>query len=260
MATIDSWPAFAAAVGAAPRRLLATAQAYPAAVFVTGCQRSGTTMLARLLMQSQGFAPYRITHDNELDAALLLCGLDTLPPEGGRRCFQTTYLNQHWPEYASLRDDQRVIWVLRRPDSVVWSMVYHWKPFARAQLYRACGQPLEADYAAHWAAAGHWARWRYRRTWQACLSYIGKSRQLDGLAGLLGERLKVVDYDDLVSDPQVQLPRLYAFLGMPFDAAAATTVQPSRLQHARRLKACERHWVEQLCVPVYRELRTRYLA
>ena len=251
MAMIDRWPVFSGQVRAHRQDLLREIARYPDAVLVAGCQRSGTTRLSRL--------PYQITHDNELDAALVLSGeyADALP--SGRYCFQTTYLNECWPEYARLDARQRVIWVLRRPDSVVWSMVYHWKPFARNELYTSCGKPVESHYQHVWHQASLWQRWRYQRAWHACMAYVGKTQQLDAISRLLGERLKVVDYDALVSNPMVQLPALYAWLGVPFDASAAAQVQTGSLKRSHALKTTEQAWVKAVCQPVYDAACDRYL-
>lgn len=260
MATINAWPVFAQQVRACRQNLLRNVAHYPGAVLVSGCQRSGTTMLSRLLMQAPGFIPYRITHDNELDAALVLSGEypETLP--AGRYCFQTTYLNECWPEYTKLDASQRLIWVLRRPDSVVWSMVYHWSPFARQELYVSCGKPIEASCQEVWQRASRWQRWRYRSTWHACMAYIGKTQQLDKISRLLGGRLKVIDYDALVSEPAMHLSALYSWLGVPFDSTAIRQVQSSSLERSHALKTTEKSWVQDVCQPVYQAARDRYLS
>ncbi|TNF34110.1 MAG: sulfotransferase [Gammaproteobacteria bacterium] len=257
---IESWREFAESVRSRRDDLLREVGRFPGAILVTGCQRSGTTMLSRLLMHAPGFVPYRLTHDNELDAALLLSGAYHKPMPAGRYCFQTTYLNNCWREYARLGAQHRVVWVLRRPDSVVWSMVYHWKPFARQELYRACGLEVEAGHLHVYQSANRWQQWRYRDTWRACMAYIGKTHQLDDVHVLLGDRLKVVDYDDLVSDPANTLPPLYDWLGVPFDVAAIKDVKASSLSRAVALKPLERQWVTALCQPVYDDMRDRYLS
>src|SRR5262245_36458151 len=94
--------------------LLRNLPAYADCVPVAGCQRPGTTMLTRLIAGTRGFRPLHLTHDDELDAALALGGYIDLPP-GVRYCFQTTYLNERYPEYHTLGPAQRLIWVLRNP-------------------------------------------------------------------------------------------------------------------------------------------------
>src|SRR5262245_47784686 len=101
---------------AGPRRdaapLLGALSRYPRAAMVAGCQRSGTTMLTRIIAASAGFRPLSLTRDDELDAALALCGAIELPVEH-RYCFQTTYLNERYREYGNLRPENRLVWVVR---------------------------------------------------------------------------------------------------------------------------------------------------
>ena len=58
-------------------------------------------MLTRVIAGSSDFRGLALTHDDELDAALALCGEIDLP-SGPRYCLQTTYLNERYPEYGSL--------------------------------------------------------------------------------------------------------------------------------------------------------------
>src|SRR5690349_15327847 len=50
--------------------LLKNLARYPDCVLVAGCQRSGTTMLTRIIARSVDFTSFALTHDDELDAAL----------------------------------------------------------------------------------------------------------------------------------------------------------------------------------------------
>ena len=86
-------------------------------------------MLTRLIAGAPGFTRLALTADDELDAALALAGLIDLPV-GSRYCFQTTYLNECYADYRMLGPGQRLIWVLRNPYSVVYSMLYNWGRFA----------------------------------------------------------------------------------------------------------------------------------
>ncbi len=128
---------------------------FPDSVLVTGCQRSGTTALARAINASPAMVDYRFGRDDELDAAQILAGrVDHVPR--GRYCFQTTYLNQCYGEYLEHRSPQRIVWVLRNPYSVVYSMVYNWGRFAFNELFAACGSPLLEGWTAdlyRWFAA-----------------------------------------------------------------------------------------------------------
>ena len=70
--------------------LLATLDDYLDPILVAGCQRSGTTALARLLKRADGMIDHAFGHDDELDGALLLAGYATRGTDG-RHCFQTRY-------------------------------------------------------------------------------------------------------------------------------------------------------------------------
>jgi hypothetical protein len=115
------------------QRLLAKLDDYPDAILVAGCQRSGTTALARLLKRADGMIDHAFGHDDELDGALLLAGHATRGTEG-RHCFQTTYLNDRFREYFEHRAF-RLIWMLREPRSVVYSMLNNWKRGALNRLF-----------------------------------------------------------------------------------------------------------------------------
>lgn len=117
--------------------LLKSLPRYPNCVLVAGCQRSGTTMLSRVIAGARGFQRFALTPDDELDAALILAGEVDVPTDR-RYCFQTTYLNEKCGEYGTLGPDHKLIWVLRNPYSVVYSMVNNWKPAALTRLYEGC--------------------------------------------------------------------------------------------------------------------------
>ena len=71
-------------------------------------------MLPRLIASSSGFRGLALTRDDELDAALALCGAIDLPP-GPRYCLQTKFLNERYAEYGALDPSQLLIWVVRNP-------------------------------------------------------------------------------------------------------------------------------------------------
>ena len=88
------------------------------AILVTGCQRSGTTILSRIITRSDGMVDYWFGRDDELDAALILSGHVWHSPVG-RYCFQTTYLNECYEEYFQCDLNQKIIWMIRSPYSVI---------------------------------------------------------------------------------------------------------------------------------------------
>jgi hypothetical protein len=249
-----TWPRF----HHGPRRsglpLLRNLSRYPDCVLVAGCQRSGTTMLTRIIAGAAGFRRLALTTDDELDAALALAGYVDLPV-GHRYCFQTTYLNECYPEYGGLGPAQRLIWVVRNPNSVVHSMVHNWRRFALDELYEFCGsQPAEREQRrrrARWpwpfgASSAH----------KACSAYAGKARQIFAIRNLIQPaQLLVVDYDRLVSSPAETLRTVFDFIGEPYVTDYAAVVRPDSARKADRQSAETRSLVEEIATPVYRQCR-----
>ena len=190
----------------------------------------------------------QLTHDDELDAALTLAGHVNLPA-ATRYCFQTTYLNEQYPEYRSLGPGQRLIWVVRNPYSVVHSMVYNWKRFALEELYAACGavdspRPMQP-----------WRPWRREPSSieMACHAYRGKSLQILEIRKLVpASQIFVVDYDQLVQSPREWLPRIFDFVQESYEVAYAAGIRPDSLQKAGQLKPAERKLIDEVAVPAYR--------
>ena len=136
-APVKNWAEFHRIVKRPERALLGRLDDYDGSVLVAGCQRSGTTAVARLLSRSHDVADHTFGHDDELDGALLLAGyVDRFT--SGKHCFQTTYLNDWFPEYFD-HEAFRLIWIVREPRSVVHSMLYNWKRGALNRLFDACG-------------------------------------------------------------------------------------------------------------------------
>jgi hypothetical protein len=243
-----SWQRF----GRGPRAsvpLLATLDRYPHAVLVAGCQRSGTTMLTRVIAHSAGFRSLTLTRDDELDAALALLGEINLPA-GERYCFQTTYLNERYPEYRALGAGHKLIWMVRNPLSVVHSMVYNWPRFALNELYAGCGAGVNSEAE----------RRRGRRPWpfgpsaleKACRAYAGKAAQLEELVRIVdGQKLLVVDYDELVQEPDLHLPAVFRFVGEPYRADYARGVRSDATRKADALSEAARGLIERWAAPVH---------
>lgn len=231
---------------------MAAIERYPDAVFVAGCQRSGTTMLTRLIAKSRGFRPLELTHDDELDAALALRGLVDLPA-GARYCLQTTYLNERYPEYARMGPGQRLIWVVRKPDSVVHSMVHNWRRWALDELYEA----TRADavrLVPSIEAKPAWWRFGPSRAEKARVAYVGKSAQILQISHIVpAHQLLIVEYDDLVQSPGVWLPLVFAFIGSAWDPAYARMVRGDSVRKAERMSESTRREVDRVAMPIYRE-------
>ncbi len=222
LSRLGSWQRFHRGPRRSSKALLRRLDSYPDAVLVAGCQRSGTTMLTRIIAQSAGFRGLALTHDDELDAALALCGEIDLPLKQ-RYCFQTTYLNDRYPEYAMIGAGHRLVWVLRNPRSVVYSMVYNWRRFALNELYGTCGVRLASTPRLSNI------RWPWplgpTRLEKACLSYSAKTAQIFEIQRLIPQdRVLVVDYDALVDSPHDWLARIFAFIDEPYDPVYAQDV------------------------------------
>ncbi len=252
----NEWRDFADQVRARQDTLLVCLDKFQDAILVSGCQRSGSTMMARIITRSDGMAMYRFGKDDELDAARILAGAVPLQP-AGRYCFQTTYLNERYPEYFEHHNGFKLIWMLRNPESVVYSMVYHWSDFALNELFCACGIPhLGGEDKLRYSRTGLRGISPVRR---AALAYTGKVAQLFELVPSLGaEKIMVVEYDDLVEAPGRYLPRIYEHVGVPYRREYAAGIGRESLGKRRQLDTGERSVIRSICEDTY--LRARAFA
>jgi|GEM_PF-669953 len=250
----QSWKRFHDEVRSKGCNLLKELERYPDAVLVTGCQRSGTTILARLIAQSEGMVNYRARHDDELDAALILSGYEHHTPRG-RYCFQTTYLNECYREYFNSRYDFRLIWVIRNPFSVIYSMKYNWERFALNELFDACGHKLLNNYERlRYLQSGRSAISLIKR---ACLAYNAKELQAIELMERLGaEKMAVVDYDDMVRNTEAILPKIYAFIDAPYKREFSEKIIKESLRKSDLLPQNDRNFIEELSDPIYKKVKT----
>lgn len=245
---IKTWPKFAKSVRSQQDKLLSRLEDFPDSILIAGCQRSGTTMLARILTESEGMVNYWFGPDDELDAALILSGNVEHEPRG-RYCFQTTYLNECYPEYFE-HNNFRMVWVLRNPHSVVYSMLHNWRRFALNELFDSCAaQLLDDRYKRRFEMFGHWGVPRLLR---ACYAYNAKTSQIGLLRAQLDEsRLQVVDYDELVKNKARILPRIYEFLDLPYKNEYEQAIKVSSLTKSSKAGSREQDAVTRLCMPVY---------
>lgn len=224
---------------------------YPGCVLVSGCQRSGTTMLTRVIAGACGFGRFAFTHDDELDAALILAGLIDLPSDT-RYCFQTTYLNEAFGEYGTLLDSQKIIWVLRNPHSVVYSMVYHWRRFALNELYSSAvakSQEITSLGPFPWPIGPSMIE-------RACIAYAWKTRQIHTIRNLVPTgQLLVTDYQELVDQPAIALGRIFDFIGEPLRPEYSKNISRGSLNKADRLSRRERALIDEIALPAYDECR-----
>jgi hypothetical protein len=247
-----TWNEFNKLVRAKGCNLLKRLDEFPNSVLVTGCQRSGTTILARVITQSKGMVNYWFGQDDELDAALILSGSVDHQPRG-RYCFQTTYVNECYQEYFEHRNGHKIIWVLRNPYSVIFSMLYNWRNTPN-RLFEACGIPILSGID-KWLFTifGHQVIPMLRK---ACWGYNGKTSQVFNLISYLGsENVLVVDYDDLVIRKDEILPEIYAFIDLDYKKDYSCMIHSKSLSKMQSLSRHEYSTIKSLCEPVYQRAR-----
>ncbi len=255
---IRSWEALSKQVRLHDKKgknLLAKLDEFPNSVLVSGCQRSGTTMLSRIITTSDGMVDYWFGKDDELDAALILSGEVNYSPKSSeeRHCFQTTYLNERYPEYFSKGQSHKLIWVLRNPYSVVYSMAYNWGSFARNELFSAIGKPVMPK--SELEKCRFLGKPLISKLKKSCFSYNGKISQLPIIKETLGaDRVWVVDYDELVRNKKVLLPKIYEFIELPYKESYCEKIKSSSIGKADKMSEKHKAYVKEHCIPVYEEM------
>jgi hypothetical protein len=165
-------------------------------------------------------------------------------------------LNDRYPEYFA-HGNFRLIWMLREPRSVVYSMLNNWKRGALNRLFDACGAEVLARADEPLTLGRAWLG--PSRLAKACASYVAKTAQTSTLAERLGERMAVIDYDELVAHKHTMLPKLCAFVGVPYGAQLADALHDRSVNKRSRLGSREADYVDRFCLDAYaraRELRT----
>lgn len=206
-------------------------------------------MLARIIVQSEGMTNYWFSPDDELDAALILSGyVDHIPL--GRYCFQTTYLNDRYREILEHRNGHRIVWVLRNPWSVAYSMLYNWASEPLRELFMSCGAPvLKGIDKLIFGFVGARGIPLIR---QAGWSYYGKLLQLLELsASLRRNEMLVVDYDYLVTEPNTVLSKLYDFIALKYDPEYAEPIHSGSLTKMTKFSALQTASVTGICGSIY---------
>lgn len=246
---ITNWEEFDEKVRSKGHPLLKRLDEFPDSVLVTGCQRSGTTMLSRVITQSDGMVNYWFGPDDELDAALILSGYVAHPP-AGRYCFQTTYINRRYHEYYVHTNGHKILFVLRNPFSVVHSVLYNWRDTALERFFRFNG-------ISHLTGVDKWLYKSFgarsiSKLRQACWGYKGKVLQLFELKQHLNaEQLMVVDYDDLVMHKAEILPIIYSFCDLDYKIEYADRIHSKSISKVTRLSTQESKVIKSLCEPIY---------
>ena len=246
---ITTWAQFTARVRSRGCQLLKRLDDFPDAVLVTGCQRSGTTMLARIITQSEGMVNYWFGPDDELDAALILSG-EVPAPAPGRYCFQTTYVDECYREYYEHQGAYKIIWMIRNPYSVVYSLLYNWSPAALDGTFQKCAaQQLRGADAYLYRLIGLQAVSRVRR---ACLLYKAKTLQLLELYQTFGsERILIVDYDELVTRKDQVLPQIYNYINLNYNSDYSAQIHSQSIDKKSKLSSKEKQQIRNIAAPLY---------
>jgi len=251
---IKSWKKFARLVRSNGCDLLSRIDEFPNSVLISGCQRSGGTMLSRIISSSDHIVNFSWGSDEELDAALILSGYVDMPIHG-RFCFQTTYLNECYKEYYShASSSYKLVWLVRNPYSVVYSLLHNWSRFALNELFNGCGSTLlTREEKRKYERFGIMAISRLKR---ACYSYNAKVSQIFDIREKLGvNRVLVIEYDNLVRMKEKILPLIFNFVDLEYKDIYGSQIRTSSLMKADRLSTRERDLIAQFCVPVYEKAK-----
>jgi hypothetical protein len=232
---ITSWYDYYAAT--AHRPVLARLDDYPDALLIAGCDWSAATAITRLFKRLPTFADSSWDHDDELDGALLLAGLQQGPTDG-RHCFQTTFVRERYREYFA-HERYRLVWIVREPRAAVRSLL------GQRALPRRTALGLAAKSASGQGAS---------RLEKACATYVAAVRQTLELAERLGERVAVVDYDDLVADRARLLPALCRFASVSCDSRVLRHLHGKSVRKGA-LASWEAAIIDELALPAYRRAR-----
>jgi len=232
--TKDPWKKFRMQVRSTRGPLLQRLGEFPSSILVSGCQRSGTTILSRIITQSEQIVDYQVSRNAELDGALILFGSKEYTPKNGRYCFQTTYLNEHYCEYFKYKNGYKIIWVLRNPYSVVYSILHNWKRFALNELFSGCGvEKLNNREKQLFKWVNTFGVSPLRR---ACYAYASKTEQIYKLYNEFGnENFLIIDYDEIVNNKEELLPYIFSFINLPYKTEYAEMLHNRSLNKQKNL-------------------------
>ena len=249
---ITNWKQFARQVRSRGT-LLSNLSDFEDPILISGCQRSGGTMLAHALSRHTEMVEFDWFRDAELHAGLILSGVERDVP-AGRWVFQTTYLNECYPEYFEQEKAFKLVWLGRNPYSVVYSMVSNWSRFALNELFDACGSgQLTGVYRDRYE---RWGRMGVRMVTRACAAYVAKVEQMAELRARLSEdAMHIIEYERLVQNKESELARICEFVGLGHDPDIAGSINTNSLHKASRLSRAERHQTAELCGAAFDQAR-----
>lgn len=249
---INTWKKFSRKIRGNSCDLLISLSKYPGSILVGGCQRSGTTMISNIIMQSDDVVTLHGL-DKELTAALVLSGFLS-PNYSGRFCFQTTYLNENYDEYFKYFNGNKLIWMIRNPYSVVYSLTRFSERFCLDELFVGYGQYfMTKEDRLRFDRLGLWSIDRVRR---ACYSYNSKIDQIFSIVSNIGiDNVCVIDYDDLIINKVVVLPKIFDFIGVKYEDDFLGLIKDSSLGKADLLSKNNRNLIGLLSESYYRKAR-----
>ena len=148
-----------------------------------------------------------------------------------------------------------MIWVIRNPFSVVYSMMNNWGQYALNELFSTCASSaltgLDAKMFKVLGTKG------LSTLKMASLAYNSKVSQIFEIQKRFeNNRLLVIDYDDLVANKKMVLPWIYEFIALPFDHKYLANIHSKSLKKKDKLSGKALSVIEETCMPVYREVRS----
>jgi hypothetical protein len=88
---------------------------------------------------------------------------------------------------------------------------------------------------------------------KACASYVAKTEQAFALHSRLGERMLVIDYEELVTQPETTLSRVCDFAGVELAPSMLSHFHGRSVKRGDRLAPWQATRVDQVCTRVYRD-------
>ncbi|MCB1042345.1 MAG: sulfotransferase [Acidobacteria bacterium] len=247
--SVKEWERFHQIIANNPRALLLALNRFQKPILVSGCQRSGTTALANLLFRSPDIDDYRIRGNGELEGAEILSGIR--PYEQHRRCvFQTTYLDGRFEEYLSMPKDARLVWMLRNPESVIYSLVHNWARKPLDRLFESCGldQLTPAESTRH----RRLGKWSLSPLTKACAAYLGKTSHLFWIRDHLPrDQWVAVDYDHLVTQQASTLKAIFEFCNVSLPKDVATQLHARSTAKHKGWRSNQRAYIRERCNDFY---------
>jgi hypothetical protein len=217
-------------------RRLPRHQGDPLVVFGIGCQRSGTTMLGQMIDRSMDTWVYH-EHDRRAfrDYRLRTGEVDSLARWSGRpvAVFKSIVDAQWADRFLERHAGSRAIWICRRYPDVARSAIVKWGDHqqwlingVRRRAFAELGWRSErlADHVVTTIDRVH----RPDLTVQegAALFWWMRNSILWDRDLAADDRVLIVRYEDLVTDPVPHADRVFAFLGVPFDPSFVSDATP----------------------------------